>query len=54
MVKGCFLKFRKVCLSVGGNDPAEGKRLGIRAGERAVAAGARPAAGLRWGQGQPA
>ena len=43
-----------MCLSVGGNDPAEGKRLGIRAGERAVAAGARPGAGLRWGQGQPA
>lgn len=39
---------------MGANDPAEGKRLGIRAGERAVAVGARPRAGLRWGREQPA
>lgn len=39
---------------MGGNDPTEGKRLGIHAGERAVAAEARPRAGLRWGRGQPA
>ena len=41
-----------MCLSVGGNDPADGKRLGIRAEEKAVAAGTRPGAGLWWGPGQ--
>lgn len=42
-VKGCFLKLgnRKVCLSMGGNDPAGGSVWEF-VQERAVAAGARP------------